>query len=403
MEWKGISTIIKDGETVRSSAYEYSIVKLINDGASIVYKAQRNDGKEIFLKHFKDPNQQQSEWTEFIKFQHSVLRILQQLVDVAEINYEFFEYQGYHFHAKSFESYQDLSEVIWPENSKNRMSFPDRFNLVLVLLNILDKVHKKGIIHSDLKPQQFLVEKNSSAEFGWNAKIIDFDHCIIPTLNLSRPAGTDGWWSPEHVKNSNIGFHSDVFTMGQIIYSIITGGRQPYGHSLKNDTYDNDILSKTGYKSLNELFHNALPTDISDIIDDMMHPDYRKRPTIQDVYTKIYSALNKPSKPEVIILESNGKSRIIMHTEVITREIVKSTFGNHKEIYNKQFEIMKDNSGDWFIKGYDVPGSAKDKKGNVFTFYKTLYNGNNVTNKYTPLEDGGLIKVGNVEFKVRFK
>jgi len=109
-----------------------------------------------------------------------------------------------------------------------------------------------------------------------------------------------------------------------------------------------------------------------------------------------------PKKAQSIRLESNGKSRLIVQTQTITREIVKSSFGNHNEIYNKQFEIMKDNSGDWFVKGYDVPATAKDAKGNTYHFYKTFYGGINVTNKYIKLENSGIIEVGNVKFLVRF-
>lgn len=108
----------------------------------------------------------------------------------------------------------------------------------------------------------------------------------------------------------------------------------------------------------------------------------------------------KPKKPQSVILKSNGKSRLIAQTQTITREIVKSAFGNHNEIYNKQFEIMKDNNGDWFVKGYDAPSESKDAKGNIYKFYKTFYNGQNVTNKFTKLENGGVIKVGNTEFLI---
>jgi hypothetical protein len=92
---------------------------------------------------------------------------------------------------------------------------------------------------------------------------------------------------------------------------------------------------------------------------------------------------------------------LIIDTQNITRELVKSSFGNHGEIYNKQFEIMKDKNGEWFVKGYDVPPNAKDEKGNVYYFHTTLYNGMNITNKYTKIDDGGVLKVGSVEFKIR--
>ena len=108
-------------------------------------------------------------------------------------------------------------------------------------------------------------------------------------------------------------------------------------------------------------------------------------------------------KAKFIELYSNGKVRLITQTQIITRDIVKSSFGNHKEIYNKQFEILKDNSGDWFVKGYDVPLSAKDSKGNSYRFFKTYYDEKDVTNSYTKLQNDTIIKVGSVEFLVKFK
>ncbi|MEA2019281.1 MAG: protein kinase [Campylobacterota bacterium] len=402
MYWSGVSTIIKDGERLQGRAgLDYTIEKLLNDGASIVYKAKRDDGKDIFLKQFKDPLENSKDWKDFIDFQHSILNTLMQLPsNIVEINYEYFEYKGVHFHAKAFEDGKDLAKVIWDD----KPDIKKRLNIALISLGILNSVHKKGVVHSDLKPQQFFVIPDSSVGMGFRVKLIDFDHCMIPSLNLSRPAGTAEWRSPEHINDNNIGFHSDVFTMGQIIYALITGGKQPYKHSIDNDTYDNDIMFKIGYISIDTLFKGKLPQELSDIVDKMLDPIPTARPTIKEVHEVFLKVLNtkpKPAKAEHITLESNGKSRLIVQTQTITREIVKSSFGNHNEIYNKQFEILKDDSGDWFVKGYDVPPTAKDAKGNVYNFHKTLYNGANVTNKYIKIEDGGIINVGDVNFKVR--
>ena len=401
MYWSAKSTTLKDNEILQSKRYEYTIIKLLNDGASIVYKAKRDDGKEIFLKQFKDPTSHSDDWEEFIKFQHSVLNTLLQLPqNIIEINYEYFESNGIHFHAKAFEDGKDLAKVIW----EDKPDIKKRLNLVMSTLGILNAVHKKGIVHSDLKPEQFFIIPDSSISMGYRVKLIDFDHCMIPSLNLSRPAGTAEWRSPEHIKEANIGFYSDIFTMGQIIYTLVTGGRQPYKHSLDSDTYDSDILNKNGYTSLDTLFKGALPKELSDLVDQMIDPDYSKRPTSGEAHQtilKIFNTKPKPKNPEVITLESNGKSMIIMQTQTITREIVKSLFGNHKEIYNKQFDIIKDNSGVWFITGYDVPPTAKDAKGNVYTFHRTKYNGNDVTNQMVKIEDGGIIKVGNENFIIK--
>lgn len=411
MYWNGIGTELKSGDKLKSKRYDYTISKLLNPGASIVYKAKREDGKDIFLKQFRDTKDNTDDWEEFIGFQHSVLNILLQLpTNVVETNYEYFEYAGNHFHAKSFEKGIDLEKVIWPENKGDKFDRKTMFSLVPITLGILKAVHLKGVVHSDLKPGQFFLIPDSSIKLGYRVKLIDFDSCIIPSLGLSRPKHTQGWQSPEHVKQKNIGFHSDVFTMGLIIYVLITGGRQPYGHSMirgnetGEDEYSKDILNKNGYVSLHTIFKGKLPKSLCDIVDQMLEPDYRKRPTAEEAHKTILEAFNTPSKSKNakhITLESNGKKRLIVQTQIITREIVKSSFGNHSEIYNKQFEIIKDNSGNWFVKGYDVPPTAKDAKGNVYHFHRTLYNGSDITNRPTNIEDGGVIKVGSVEFQVK--
>lgn len=398
--WSGISDIAKDGSVLKSPHYEYTIEKLLNSGASTVYKARRDDGKEIFLKQFTNPRRQQAgEFQDFIEFQHSILNTLLQLPSsIVEKNYEYFEYKDWHFHAKAFEQGSDLDTVIWEQ----RPDDDKRKNIIITSLGILKAIHNKGVVHSDLKPQQFFIVDDSSIAMGYRVKLIDFDHCMIPALNLSRPAGTVDWMSPEHVKQQNISFHSDVFTMGLIVFTLFTGGMHPYSISIENERYEQDILTKANYKSLYELSNGKFPKEISDIIDDMLEPNYAKRPTIAKAYTVIFDTLNKPAKATQIRLESNSKTRLIFETQTIGREIVKSTFGNHKEIYNKQFDIFKDNSGNWFIKGYDVPPQANDSSGNVYYFHKTLYNSNDVTNSFVALEDGGVIRVGSVEFVVRF-
>ena len=400
MYWDGGSSIIKDGFTVRSGNFEYTIQRLINDGASTAYKAKRDDGKEIFLKQFKDTMEGKDDWNDFISYHHSVLKVLLQLPSsIIEKNYEYFECGGSHFHAKAYEDGSDLKTLIVEKKAK----FATRFEVAKIALGILKAVHKKGIIHSDLKPEQFYLVNDSSSKLGFRVKLIDFDHCIIPSLGLYKPATTPEWSSPEHIKNEKIDYYSDVFTMGQIVYTLLTGGRQPFRDSIINDTYDKDIQIKNGYIPINDLFKGKLPDELAQAIDSMMEPNPKDRPTIEEVHKIFLEGYSKKLTPKQIILESNGKSRLIIDTQTITREIVKSTFGNHKEIYNKQFDIIKDKSGEWFIKGYDVPPTAKDARGNVYHFHRTLYNGSDVTSKIVKLEDEGVIKVGSVEFVVRMK
>lgn len=394
--WDGVSTTLLPEEKLKSKNYTYTVKELINDGASIVYKAVRSDRKKIFLKQFKEPTEANSkDWDEFIKFQYSVLKTLIKLpTSIVEKNYEYFEFNGVHFHAKNYEFGSDLNHVIF----NDKRDFKTRIHIAKVTLGILRLVHKTGIVHSDLKPQQFYLVDNEKLDIGFSVKLIDFDHCIIPDLNMKRPAGTDGWKSPEHILNKDISFHSDVFTMGQILYTLLTNGRQPYKDSIINDTYDKDIFTREGYVCLHTLFRGQLPLPLSEIIDAMLSPDPKERPSIAEVHDIFLGKqLASATKGELTLI-SNGKSLKIKASQVITREVVMNHFGNHDEIYKNQFEVIQDNNSDWFIRGLEIPRKAKDSDGKTHVFHRTLFEGNDITNKFVKIQRSGVIEIGSTRF-----
>jgi hypothetical protein len=110
----------------------------------------------------------------------------------------------------------------------------------------------------------------------------------------------------------------------------------------------------------------------------------------------------KPTNP-LIYLECNGKKIIIIEDVVFTREKAKSSFDNYEKIYKNQFEITKDKTGKWFIKGFSIPSTAKKKDGTVLNFYPTKYNGKDITNIFEPLTDNSIITIGDVKINVSFK
>lgn len=396
MYWSGVSTLIKNGEIIKSNSFEYKILALINDGASLVYKAKRDDGIEVFLKQFRNPTRTQNGFSDFIDFHYKVFHKLKELGNIVENNYEYFEYKNSHFQAKELLKGNDLEKIIW----KEKPSFIDRFHIAIMILGILKVMHSKGIIHSDLKPQQIFITKDENLIYKYRVKFIDFDHCIIPKLSLSRPAGTSEWKSPEHVNNKTISYHSDVYTIGAIIYTLLTGGKQPYSHSIKNDTYDTDILSKKGYHSLMEVYHGKFFQDISDMVDRMLDPDPIKRPTAKEVHSLFVKSLKPSKESSTLKLSCNGKEIVISENTIITRELCKNSFGIYEGIYNKQFELFKDNNDKWFIKGFETPDKARDISGNELNFYSTYLDNKDITNIFTLLSNSSIIKVGNIKFEI---
>jgi len=100
-----------------------------------------------------------------------------------------------------------------------------------------------------------------------------------------------------------------------------------------------------------------------------------------------------------ITLVMNDRKRIIVNNFIFGRNECKSNFEHCNEIYTKQFSVLKDKSGEWFIQGLQVPKSAKNKDGDTLNFYRTLYNGKDITNIVEKIVDNGEIQIGTTTIR----
>ena len=88
----------------------------------------------------------------------------------------------------------------------------------------LDAVHQTGIIYSDLKPENVLVKLDTG-----HCKLVDFDHSYVPKLGIHTIGGTNGYLSPQRIKNNNVcSIHDDIWALGVLILICSTKVASPY-------------------------------------------------------------------------------------------------------------------------------------------------------------------------------
>ncbi len=100
--------------------------------------------------------------------------------------------------------------------------------MTLELAEALDCAHGQGVVHRDLKPANILVTEDG------HVKIADFG---VAKLNLAnqtsggRVFGTPAYMSPEQLGGQAVDGRSDLFALGVVLYTVLTGYRPFQGNS----------------------------------------------------------------------------------------------------------------------------------------------------------------------------
>jgi serine/threonine protein kinase/Tfp pilus assembly protein PilF len=149
--------------------------------------------------------------------------------------YDIGEWEGQQFIVMELLEGQPLSEMI----TGKPKSIDSAVELATQITEALIAAHKKGIIHRDIKPANiFIVDDGSSRP---RAKILDFglaklakapgleaDDETRTALAMTTPGavlGTVSYMSPEQALGKPLDHRTDIFSLGVVLYEMITGAR----------------------------------------------------------------------------------------------------------------------------------------------------------------------------------
>jgi Nif-specific regulatory protein len=98
------------------------------------------------------------------------------------------------------------------------------YDVVLQIASALHYIHRRGIVHLDLKPSNVLVDESG------RAKLMDFGLAIATRQVLDRQIrGTLQYMAPEVLKQDRVDSRADLYALGMTLYETVTGALPGYG------------------------------------------------------------------------------------------------------------------------------------------------------------------------------
>ncbi|MBR5127480.1 MAG: Stk1 family PASTA domain-containing Ser/Thr kinase, partial [Roseburia sp.] len=106
---------------------------------------------------------------------------------------------------------------------KGQLSFKEATSIAIQVGRGIEAAHNKGIIHRDIKPQNIIISTEGKV------KVTDFGIAKAATTNTisSDVMGSVHYSSPEQARNGFVDGKSDIYSLGIVMYEMITG-RVPF-------------------------------------------------------------------------------------------------------------------------------------------------------------------------------
>jgi len=151
------------------------------------------------------------------------------------------EEKGTHYITMEYVPGEDLKSFI---KRARQLTAGTAINITKQVCEGLVEAHRLGVVHRDLKPQNIMIDKEG------NSRIMDFGIARSITgkgiTGAGVMIGTPEYMSPEQVDGKDTDQRSDIYSLGVILYEMVTGrvpfeGNTPFTVGVQNPTTSKEI------------------------------------------------------------------------------------------------------------------------------------------------------------------
>ena len=200
----------------------YQIVSLVGEGGmATVFKAyQASMERHVALKVL--PRQLAEAGDFSARFQREARLVAQlQHPHILPV-FDYGQAEGYSYIVMPFVQSGTLAGLI----KKGRLSLPEVRRMIIQLGDALGYAHEQGIVHRDVKPGNVLLDERNNClltDFGLARMTQGLDRLT----SVGAVMGTPTYMSPEQASGAPLDGRSDIYSLGIILYEMITG-RVPF-------------------------------------------------------------------------------------------------------------------------------------------------------------------------------
>lgn len=282
------------------------VEEMASGGMAVVYRAiQEHLNRTVAIKALKTSAAADEQLA--VRFE----REAQSLANLQHENiihvYDFHRERGAMFIVMEYVEGIDLYDLL---ERSGRVPFDVAAVIAMQVARALDYIHYRAILHRDIKPANVMISRQGAV------KLMDFgiaqDRSFGDLTETGTGIGTPAYMSPEQILGDKLDARSDIFSLGIVLYQMVTG-RKPF-----IEDEEKSVMHKIRLEPhvRARLLNPGIPRELERIIDKCLQKQPRDRWTsAQPLVMALEKFLGKH-------VEMNYHARLVLflkHQDIITQ------------------------------------------------------------------------------------